>query len=416
MQENRRNTRGLWGKSTSAESRPKFLPLDSNASGSTGAREDVLATKGGWGLAPGLAASGNDNKDAQPEVLVCIRNLAGRRGSPTIQSIDWTQGEYADSAVFDITVTFDEAVDVTSAARTANQTITNKAYILLSRLGATDMVEDNTIGAQYFSGSGTNRLVFRGVLQSAAAGFIGFNGSGVGDDVTAGEAGIVFDGSAVANDEAGNSILALLQEGGTVDSPADRLVLDSTAAISAVINGALTQSTTFTVDGVSGTIAVGQKVYVQNNGTSFTDRNGNTDVSQDGTVTITAVASQTSFTVSQPITVADDVAINLSADGHDEIQVESLSFTLAGVDGASNVMTGIPFTGGDSEVYVGLLEDGTDGTDFGEDKIILNGTDSTSSNANEGIVAEDFTSDIAVYTQAGSSSGSASVLNGVTTT
>ena len=74
---------GLWGKSTSAESRPKFLPLDSNASGSTGAREDVLATKGGWGLAPGLAASGNDNKDAQPEVLVCIRNLAGRRGSPT---------------------------------------------------------------------------------------------------------------------------------------------------------------------------------------------------------------------------------------------------------------------------------------------------------------------------------------------
>ena len=201
---------GLWGKSTSAESRPKFLPLDSNASGSTGAREDVLATKGGWGLAPGLAASGNDNKDAQPEVLVCIRNLAGRRGSPTIQSIDWTQGEYADSAVFDITVTFDEAVDVTSAARTANQTITNKAYILLSRLGATDMVEDNTIGAQYFSGSGTNRLVFRGVLQSAAAGFIGFNGSGVGDDVTAGEAGIVFDGSAVANDEAGNSILALL--------------------------------------------------------------------------------------------------------------------------------------------------------------------------------------------------------------
>ena len=407
---------GLWGKSTSAESRPKFLPLDSNASGSTGAREDVLATKGGWGLAPGLAASGNDNKDAQPEVLVCIRNLAGRRGSPTIQSIDWTQGEYADSAVFDITVTFDEAVDVTSAARTANQTITNKAYILLSRLGATDMVEDNTIGAQYFSGSGTNRLVFRGVLQSAAAGFIGFNGSGVGDDVTAGEAGIVFDGSAVANDEAGNSILALLQEGGTVDSPADRLVLDSTAAISAVINGALTQSTTFTVDGVSGTIAVGQKVYVQNNATSFTDRNGNTDVSQDGTVTITAVASQTSFTVSQPITVADDVAINLSADGHDEIQVESLSFTLAGVDGASNVMTGIPFTGGDSEVYVGLLEDGTDGTDFGEDKIILNGTDSTSSNANEGIVAEDFTSDIAVYTQAGSSSGSASVLNGVTTT
>jgi len=33
---------------------------------------------------------------------------------------------------------------------------------------------------------------------------------------------------------------------------------------------------------------------------------------------------------------------------------------------------------------------------------------------NDGILAEDYTSDIAVYTQAGSSSGTASVLNGVT--
>ena len=70
-------------------------------------------------------------------------------------------------------------------------------------------------------------------------------------------------------------------------------------------------------------------------------------------------------------------------------------------------------TGGDAEVYVGLLEDGAS-DDQGEDKVILNGTDSTSSNANDGLVAEDYTSDIAVYTQAGSSTGTASVLNGVT--
>ena len=48
------------------------------------------------------------------------------------------------------------------------------------------------------------------------------------------------------------------------------------------------------------------------------------------------------------------------------------------------------------------------------DNIILNGTDSTSSNANDGVVAEDYTSDIVVYTQAGTSTGTASVLNGVT--
>ena len=35
-------------------------------------------------------------------------------------------------------------------------------------------------------------------------------------------------------------------------------------------------------------------------------------------------------------------------------------------------------------------------------------------NENEGLLAEDYTSDIVVYTQAGSSTGTASVLNGVT--
>ena len=164
---------GLWGKSTTAEGRPKFLPIDSNAAGSGGARENAIATGGGWALSPGLAASGNDNKDAQPEVLVCIRNLADIFGSATPISIDFTEGAYADAATFDITVTFDEAVDVTSAAWSGNQTVTNKAYILLSRLGGTDLVEDNTIACQYYSGSGTNQITFRGTLQAAAAGYIG---------------------------------------------------------------------------------------------------------------------------------------------------------------------------------------------------------------------------------------------------
>ena len=52
---------GLWGVTTAATDKPKFLPIDSNAAGSTGAREHAIAVKGGWGLAPGLAASGNDN-------------------------------------------------------------------------------------------------------------------------------------------------------------------------------------------------------------------------------------------------------------------------------------------------------------------------------------------------------------------
>ena len=216
---------GLWGKVTTADSRPKFLPVDSNAQGSSGSRQDAIAVSGGWALSPGHPNSGNDNKDAQPEVLVCIRNLAEVFGSATPVSIGWTEGEVADTGTFDITVTFDEAVDVTSATRSANQTVTNKAHILLSRLGATDMVEDSTVACQYFSGSGTNQIVFRGLVQTnAAAGFLAFNGGGVGDAAAEGRTAILFNGTSDIAEEDGGSILGLMLEEGTRDVPGDKLV------------------------------------------------------------------------------------------------------------------------------------------------------------------------------------------------
>ena len=36
---------GLWGVTTAATDKPKFLPVDSNAAGSTGAREHAIAVK-----------------------------------------------------------------------------------------------------------------------------------------------------------------------------------------------------------------------------------------------------------------------------------------------------------------------------------------------------------------------------------
>ena len=405
---------GLWGNSNTVESRPKFLPIDSNAAGSSGARENVVATSGGWGLSPGLAASGNDNADAQPEVLVCIKNLGQFRGSATVQSIDWTQGEVADTGTFDITVTFDEAVDITSAARSANQTITNKAYILLSRLGQTDMVEDSTMACQYFSGSGTNQLVFRGLAQTnAAAGYLAFNGAGVGDGITPGEAAIVFDGTSLMNEEDGNSALSIMQESGTGGNASDRIVLDSIAAITAKTNGAITTaSTTLTLDNNSGTIAVGQKVYSLVGATSLTDGNSSTAISQDGTLTVAATNGSTSVTLNKAVTVADNVDLNFSADGHDEILSDSIDFTVQGVDGATNIMTGVTFTGGDADVKIGALEDGTDDATGGT--IILDATDGSGTDTNDAIVAEDASSDIAVYTEQGSTSGSAQILMGVT--
>ena len=407
----------LWGKTTNSESRPKFLPVDSNASGSMGARENCIAQPGGWALSAGLASSGNDNTGAQPEILVCIRGL----GTTTLQganvmSIDWTDGEYADAANFDITVTFDEKVTVTSAALSANQTVTNKAYILLSRVGATDMVQDNTIAAQYLSGSGTNQLVFRGKLQAAAAGFISFSGLGqdAGDDHVA----IVLNGTATIVEEGGDNICKLRQESGTAESSdvgmgGDGITLNSTSGAVATVNGALDGSTTLVVDTVTGTLAVGQKVIVKDASASdISDAGGFTDISQDHTLTITAVASQTSVTVSEAITVANNVVLLALADAGEDMLTESLEMKFEGVDNATDI-TGLTRTGGDSEVVI-LLEDASN--DTGSDKLVLNSTSGASTNANENILVEDKTSDIAMFSQVGTSSGTAKILAGVTTT
>ena len=406
----------LWGKTTNSESRPKFLPVDSNASGSMGARENCIAQPGGWALSAGLASSGNDNKGAQPEILVCIRGL----GTSTLQganvmSIDWTDGEYADAANFDITVTFDEKVTVTSAALTANQTVTNKAYILLSRVGATDMVQDNTIACQYLSGSGTNQLVFRGKLQAAAAGFISFSGLGqdAGDDHVA----IVLNGSATIVEEGGDNICKLRQESGTAESSdvgmgGDGILLNGSSGAVATVNGAVSDSATITVDGVSGTIATGQVVTVQDTSSlDISDNGGDTGISTDNSLTITAVASQTSFTVSENITVGNNKVLLLMADGGEDMLTESLEMKFEGVDNATDI-TGLTRTGGDEVVM--LLEDASN--DTGRDTIVLNGTDGSSTNANDNILVEDKTSDIAMYSQVGSSTGTANILAGVTTT
>jgi len=407
----------LWGKTTNSESRPKFLPVDSNAEGSSGARENCIAQPGGWALSAGTASSGNDNADAQPEILVCIRGL----GTLTLQganvmSIDWTDGIYADAANFDITVTFDEKVTVTSAALSANQTVTNKAYILLSRVGNTDMVQDSTIAAQYLSGTGTNQLVFRGKLQAAAAGFISFSGlgQGAGDDHVA----IVLDGTATIVEEGGDNICKLRQESGTAESAddgqgGDGIIMNSTAGAVATVNGALSEATTLVVDTVTGTLAVGQVIVVKSaTGTNISDVAGDTGISQDNTLTITAVASQTSVTVSEAITVANNIVILAMTNGGSDLLTESLEMKFEGVNGETDV-TGLTRTGDDSEVVM-ILEDASNET--GRDKLVMNGTDGDSANANDDILVEDKTSNIAMFSQVGTASGTSDILSGVTTT
>ena len=422
---------GLWGVTTAATDKPKFLPVDSNAAGSTGAREHAIAVKGGWGLAPGLAASGNDNADAQPEVLVCVKNLAEAMGSASIIGIDWTDATVGDTGLFDITVTFDEAVDMTSAAWSANQTITNKAYILLSRVGKTDMVEDSTMACMYFSGSGTNQLVFRGTAQTnAAAGFLAFNGEGVGE--TGIVTGINFDGTATMTEEDGSSALSLRLEAGTAaaGSFGGKLIANGSAGAVATVNGALSGSTTLVVDGVSGTLAVGQVITVQDTSTlAISDSDSNTAISTNNNLTITAVASQTSVTVSEAITVANDVVLLAMTNGGEEMIVDALGVKVAGpqYDSRSDITT-ITRVGADDSVAIQLEEFTTSSfideetNDGGRlvqetgnaasetDGINLEGQNSVQTDP---YVVETSVNDAATFLQSGTTSGTANILKGV---
>ena len=395
----------IWGKTSNAESRPKSLPMDSN---SVYSREFVSATDKGWVMQPGVAsaATGNDNTSADPEILVAIRNLASvGLKSANLLSVDWTDGAYADAATFDLVLTFDEPITVTSAAWSGNQTVTNKAYILLDRLGATDMVSDNTVACMYYAGTGTNVITFRGTLQSAAAGFLGFVSS---------SAWIHTNGTATLQDSSSDGIA-----GFRLEQTDDTIVCDAntTSSASGTTNGAVSDSATIVVDGVSGTIAVGQVVTVSGAGSTpaasitATENNPNsTGISTDNTLTITAVASQTSFTVSERVTIADDINLLFSAGAGDNFVVEVIDMALEGADGATDVTgTQAYRTGFGVDTLVGrvsMLEDGT-----GK---VINETDGT-----DGFAAESFTVDAAglvIETKAGSTSGSGSILNGVTTT
>ena len=399
----------IWGKTSGEESRPKSLPMDSN---SIYSREFVTATDKGWVMQPGTAsaATGNDNAAADPEILVAIRNLSVNFESGNLLSIDWTNAALADTGLFDLVLTFDEPVSVTSADITAtpNQTVTNKAYILLSRLGGTDMVEDSTVMMAYLTaagaaaadgdrgGSGTNTLTFRGKLQSADAGFLSFT-----------DGFIHLNGTSTLKDPESGTLFGLRDE--TLD---DSILLDGSDGTVATINGAITTATTsIVVDTVGGdTIVVGQVVTVKGGAASITDHAGDTGISTDMTLTITAVASQTAFTVSEEITVADNIILNLQTNAGEKPELNAASMTAEGADGATSVIgTQAYRTGFGVDTQIGrvmMVED--DGSSF-----IVN-EDGTGSKFG----AEEFTTDasgLVTETQAGSASGSSEILKGVTT-
>ena len=124
----------------------------------------------------------------------------------------------------------------------------------------------------------------------------------------------------------------------------DKLKLDGSSVATVTVNSAVSASATIVVDGVAGTIVVGMVVNVSDTTIrSITDAASQSAISTDDTLTITAVASQTSFTVSEAVTIPDNVVLILISD-------ESGGFVLDSSASGTDVGEEILFEDGTSNV------------------------------------------------------------------
>ena len=102
---------GLWGASTSDESKPKNL--------TAAEKKNVYATTSGWVRQAGTADNGNDNTSATPEVLVAIGDLTTSLGNATIDAVNFQVGQTVSGAggsVIKVEVNYNEQVTVATAS------------------------------------------------------------------------------------------------------------------------------------------------------------------------------------------------------------------------------------------------------------------------------------------------------------
>ena len=117
----------LWGTThDSATNKPKWAPIDED---SDNRRGDIYASNAGWVQQAGTAASGNDNTDADPEVLVAIGGLAGISAATGLKTATATAMRFivgttattdlsatgAATSTITCQVTWDESITVTGS-------------------------------------------------------------------------------------------------------------------------------------------------------------------------------------------------------------------------------------------------------------------------------------------------------------
>ena len=145
----------LWGKTTSDESKPKWLDnVNKNSKA-----EDCFATESGWVLRHYKGTDKNTavaNGDYWDELLVAIGGLAGAGstteglGAATITGVFFEQESLAQGATGTVVVVFNELV-----------TVANSPTIVVTGAGGSNAT------ATYARGSGLNRLEFDFTVPSA---------------------------------------------------------------------------------------------------------------------------------------------------------------------------------------------------------------------------------------------------------
>ena len=145
----------LWGATDSDESKPKNL--------TTAQKKQVFANASGWVLEAGSALSGNDNTDADPEVLVAIGELSTSIGAADITEVEMvtTTADKSEGFTISVRVRYNEPVDVVTTGGTPTLAVTN------SNAGSGSGRGPHSLS--YASGTGTNELIFSLAIAAANA-------------------------------------------------------------------------------------------------------------------------------------------------------------------------------------------------------------------------------------------------------
>ena len=178
----------LWGATDSDESKPKNL--------TTAQKKQVFANASGWVLEAGSALSGNDNTDADPEVLVAIGDLSTSIGAADITEVEMvtTTADKSEGFTISVRVRYNEPVDVVTTGGTPTLAVTN------SNAGSGSGRGPHSLS--YASGTGTNELIFSLAIAAANAATNADDVLSVGAQTIALNSGTIKDASGTASDAA----------------------------------------------------------------------------------------------------------------------------------------------------------------------------------------------------------------------